>query len=58
MKTTKVIIKTDSKSYPIYFGNGIINKTGALIKKKLPDVKKICIISDKKIPTLHPEAVA
>ena len=49
MKNTKIIVKTKSKSYPIYFGNGIINKTGKLIKKKLPNVKKICIIRDKNI---------
>ena len=40
MKNTKIIVKTKSKSYPIYFGNGIINITGKLIHKNLPDVKK------------------
>ena len=52
MKNTKLIVKTKSKTYPIYFGNNILNKTGWLIKKKLPDVKKICIISDNKLPKL------
>ena len=51
MKNTKIIIKTSSKSYPVYFGNEIISLAGTLIKKKLPGVKKICIISDKKIPS-------
>tara|TARA_B100000686_G_C16757536_1_gene956523 strand:+ start:558 stop:1670 length:1113 start_codon:yes stop_codon:yes gene_type:complete len=51
MKNTKIIIKTTSKSYPVYFGNGIINLTGPLIKKNLPEVKKICVISDKKLPS-------
>ena len=50
MKNTKFIIKTISKSYPIYFGNNILNAVGKLIKKKLPDVKKICIITDNKLP--------
>ena len=50
MKNTKFIIKTISKSYPIYFGNNILNTTGRLVKKKLPGVKKICIISDNKLP--------
>ena len=50
MKNTKLIVKTKSKTYPIYFGNKIINKTGGLIKKNLPGVKKICIISDNKLP--------
>ena len=52
MKNTKLIVKTKSKTYPIYFGNNILNKTGWLIKKKLPGVKKICIISDNKLPKL------
>ena len=41
MKTTKIIVNTKSKSYPIYFGDGIINKTGKLMQKNLPNVKKI-----------------
>ena len=52
MKNTKLIVKTKSKTYPIYFGNNILNKTGWLIKKKLPGVKKICVISDNKLPKL------
>ena len=27
MKNTKLIVKTKSKTYPIYFGDNIINKT-------------------------------
>ena len=50
MKNTKIIVKTKSKTYPIYFGNNILNTTGKLIKKKLPNVKKVCIISDNKLP--------
>ena len=50
MKNMKLIVKTKSKSYPIYFGNNILNNTGQLINKKLPNVKKICIISDDKLP--------
>ena len=52
MKNIKFIVKTKSKSYPIYFGNGILNTTGSLIKKNLVGVKKICIISDNKLPEL------
>ena len=51
MKSSKIIIKTKSKSYPIYFGDNILNLTGKLIKKNLPKVKKICIIADKKLPS-------
>ena len=52
MKNTKLIVKTKSKTYPIYFGNNILNKARRLIKKNLPNVKKICIISDNKLPKL------
>ena len=50
MKNIKLNIKTKSKIYPIYLGSNLLNKTGKLIKKNLPNVKKVCIISDKKIP--------
>ena len=49
-KNTKLIVRTKSKSYPIYFGNNILNKTQKLLKKNIPGVKKICIISDNKLP--------
>jgi len=52
MKNTKIVVNTKSKSYPIYFGDGILNTTGTLIKKNLPNVKKICIISDKNLPSV------
>ncbi len=51
MKRNKLIVKTKSKSYSIYFGNNILNSTGVLINKNLPDVKKVCIICDNKVPT-------
>ena len=50
MKITKLTIKTKSKAYPIYFGNKIIKSTGKLIKQNISGVKKICIISDDKLP--------
>jgi 3-dehydroquinate synthase len=52
MKKTKLIVKTKSKNYPIYFGKNILNEVGNLIKKSYPDVKKICVISDNKLPKL------
>ena len=52
MKNTKFIVKTKSKSYPIYFGSNILNAAGKLIRKNLPDVNKICIVSDNKLPKL------
>ena len=50
MRNTKIIVKTKSKSYPVYFGDGILNTAGTLINKNLPNVKKICIIFDKNLP--------
>tara|TARA_B100000749_G_C18419941_1_gene463023 strand:+ start:548 stop:1660 length:1113 start_codon:yes stop_codon:yes gene_type:complete len=52
MKNTKLIVRTRSKSYPIYFGNNILHNTGKLIKKNLPTVRKICIIADNKLPKI------
>ena len=50
MRTVKLNVKTKTKNYPIYFGDNILNKTGKLIKKNLPDVKKVSIVSDNKLP--------
>ena len=50
MKMIKLNVKTKTKNYPIYFGDNILNQTGKLIKKNLPDVKKISIICDNKLP--------
>ena len=52
MKINKLTVKTKSKSYPIYFGNKIYKLTGKLIKKKFPDIKKICVIADKNLPKI------
>ena len=52
MKNIKLIVKTKSKNYPIYFGNNILHTTGILIKKNIPNVKKVCIITDIKIPNI------
>ena len=50
MKNNKVLVNTKSKSYPIFIGDRNISSTGSLIKKKLPKVKKICVIVDKNVP--------
>ena len=50
MKNSKIIVKTADKSYPVYFGNGIIDLTGSLIKKKIPNARKVFLIVDKKLP--------
>ncbi len=51
MKTSSIIVKTESKSYPIYFGNDFTNTLGKFIKKNIPKTKKVFIISDKNLPT-------
>ena len=45
MKNTEIIVKTRSKTYPIYYGNNILSKTKGLIKKNLPDVKKYALLA-------------
>ena len=50
MKKNKIIVKSKSKKYPIYFGYNNIKKVKNLIEKNLNGVNKICIISDKNIP--------
>ena len=52
MKNIKFTVKTKSKSYPIYFGNGNLTSIGNLLKENLNGVKKVCIICDKKLPKL------
>ena len=49
MKIDKLSVKTKSKTYPIYFGVNILSTAGKLIKKNLPGVRKICIISDNNL---------
>ena len=52
MKNTKIIVKTRSKSYPIYLGNKIFNSVGKIVHNNLPNVNKICIISDINVPAI------
>ena len=52
MKKTKYIVKTKSKTYPIFFGNGILDQAGRLVRSELPNVKKICLIVDNKLPNI------
>ena len=52
MNNNKITINTKSKSYPIFFGNGILSRTGKIIKKKLPAAKKVAIIYDKNVPKI------
>ena len=44
MSNSKITVSTKSKNYPIYFGSGILKKTGKLIQKNSTNIKKICLI--------------
>jgi 3-dehydroquinate synthase len=50
MKSSQLLIKTSSRQYPILIGNEILNKVTKLIKLRLPNVKKVAVIFDKKLP--------
>ena len=52
MKLSKLIVKTKSKNYPIYFGNDLVGSSGKFIKMNLPGVKKICIMTSVKFENL------
>ena len=46
----KIIVRTKSKSYPIYFGDKIFISLQNLIKKNLPYTKKVFVVIDKNLP--------
>ena len=46
----KIIVKTKNANYPIIIGKNILKKTGHLIKKQIPNCKKIALIIDNKVP--------
>ena len=50
MKSNRVLVNTKSKTYPIFIGDKNITSISSLIRKKLPKVKKIFVIADKKVP--------
>ena len=52
MINNKIFVRTKSKTYPVYVGSNILNKTGKLINENIPGVKKIFIICDNKLPNL------
>ena len=53
MKNTKFIVNTKSKSYPVYFGNNIINTTGKLVKKIYLMLKKYASLVIKNYLTYY-----
>ena len=49
MKQAKLIVKTDSLSYPIIIGSNLISKTGLIIKNNSIKYKKCLLVIDKNI---------
>ena len=50
MTNGKILVSNFIKQCPIYTGSGILNSIAKIIKNKLPNVKKIAIIADQKLP--------
>ena len=50
MKINKILVKTQSKRYPIYFGSNILNKISKIIESRFSNIKKIAIVVDESSP--------
>tara|TARA_Y100000590_G_scaffold59357_1_gene62977 strand:+ start:3508 stop:4620 length:1113 start_codon:yes stop_codon:yes gene_type:complete len=50
MKVNKILVSTSGKKYTVYVGNNIINKTSLILKKRLPNIKKVAIVYDDNLP--------
>ena len=50
MKPLKLIIKTNTQSYPILIGSNLISKLDSIIKKNSISFKKCLVIVDTQIP--------
>ena len=50
MPNGKILVSNFIKQCPIYTGSGILNSIAKIIKNKLPNVKKIAIVADQKLP--------
>ena len=52
MKAIKLIVKTETHSYPIIIGSNLISKLDSLIKNNSVKFNKCLLIIDKKIPQI------
>ena len=50
MRPIKLLVKTNSKNYPIIIGNNILNKLRIIFKKNLINFNQCLILADKKVP--------
>ena len=53
MKINRILVKTESKTYPILVGDKLINNLPKILKKNNLKFKKCLIIIDKNIPTKY-----
>lgn len=52
-----VTVELGERSYPVHVGRGLIKKTGALIKERLPDAGKCVVITSEVILGIHGDAL-
>jgi len=50
MRETKIIVKTNSKKYPIIIGSNILKKISNILKSNNIFFEKCIIITDKNVP--------
>ncbi len=50
MMSTKLLIKTKSKNYPIFIGKNILKKIKNIFKSNNINFNKCFIVVDKKVP--------
>ena len=50
MRETKIIVKTNSKKYPIIIGSNILKKISNILKSNNIFFEKCIIIADKNVP--------
>ena len=50
MKTTKLLIKTNTKNYPILIGNKLVSKISKIMDENSIKFEKCLLIKDKNVP--------
>lgn len=49
----KVIVTTDSKTYDVVVGNGVLGEIGSFILDRFPKLTKLMIITDENVARIH-----
>ena len=50
MNSIKLQVKTSNQKYPIFIGNGIINKLSKLLKSNSINFNQCLVVADNKVP--------